>query len=279
MMATSAVEKIDYWQASILKEMELSRAQFTHFAFEKHVHLDYHIGVVCHGGQRYHHRGSEYRLTPGNISTLNPDESHNGQSIADGGYEALVMSLPTSYVQQVGEALNQGELYFSTPILDDPKLRAYFIRLHSQLTLHQANITPLEAETLLLGFISELFYRHGKLRNLPSSQARLSGAQLDNIKQQFHQGLDQEFELEQLALSVGLSKFQFLRQFKAATGMTPHAYLKRLRLEYAKKALMRGDSAISTAYDLGFFDQSHFNKAFKRAFLITPAHFQKRVTP
>lgn len=61
--------------------------------------------------------------------------------------------------------------------------------------------------------------------------------------------------------------------------MTPHAYLKRLRLEYAKKALMRGDSAISTAYDLGFFDQSHFNKAFKRAFLITPAHFQKRVTP
>ncbi|MCG9714196.1 AraC family transcriptional regulator [Shewanella insulae] len=279
MMATSAVEKIDYWQASILKEMELSRARFTHFAFEKHVHLDYHIGVVSHGGQRYHHRGCEYLLTPGNLSTLNPDESHNGQSIADGGYEALVMSLPTSYVQQVGQALNQGELFFNAPIQDDPWLRNYFIRLHQQLTLYQANISPMEAETLLLGFISELFYRHGKLRNLPSNSAKLSGAQLESIKQQFHSGLDQEFALEQLALTVGLSKFQFLRQFKAATGMTPHAYLKRLRLEYAKKALMRGDSAINTAHGLGFFDQSHFNKAFKQAFLITPAHFQKRVTP
>ena len=279
MMATSAVERIDYWQASVLKEMELSRAQFTHFAFEKHVHLDYHIGVVSHGGQRYHHRGSEYRLTPGGLSTLNPDESHNGQSLDDSGYEALVMSLPTGYVQQVGEALNQDQLYFSAPILNDARLRGYFIRLHRQLTLHQANISPLEAETLLLGFISELFYRHGKLRNLPTSHAKLSGAQLDDIKQQFHQELDQEFELEQLASSIGLSKFQFLRQFKAATGMTPHAYLKRLRLEYAKKALMRGDSATSTAFELGFFDQSHFNKAFKRAFLITPAHFQRRVTP
>ncbi|ASJ97260.1 AraC family transcriptional regulator [Shewanella marisflavi] len=278
MILSGTVEKIDYWQSSILKEVELSRAQFTHFAFEKHVHLDYHIGVVCRGGQRYHHKGCEYRLTPGNLSTLNPDESHNGQSITDTGYEALVMSLPTSYVKQVGDALNQSELYFSAPLLDDARLRTYFIQLHRQLTHYQQSTSALEAETLLLGFISELFYRHGQLHNLPENRAKLSGLQLEQIKQQFHEGLDQEFDLEQLALSVGLSKFQFLRQFKAATGMTPLAYLKRLRLEYAKKALMRGDSAISTAYELGFFDQSHFNKAFKRAFLTTPAHFQKLVT-
>ncbi len=59
--------------------------------------------------------------------------------------------------------------------------------------------------------------------------------------------------------------------------MTPHAYLKRIRLEYAKKALLRGDSVISVAQQVGFFDQSHLNKAFKRAFLLSPQAFQRRM--
>jgi len=60
-------------------------------------------------------------------------------------------------------------------------------------------------------------------------------------------------------------------------GITPHAYLKRVRLEYAKKALMKGGNLSDVAYQVGFFDQSHFNKAFKNAYLITPSHFQRRV--
>jgi AraC-like DNA-binding protein len=274
---SQSVETIEYWHPSILKEMELSRARFKSFAFEKHVHLDYHIGVVSQGAQQYQHKGQHYQLTPSGISTLNPDESHNGQSIAPQGYCAHVMSLPIEFVNSIASELKQQSLFFKAPIVEDHRLRQHFFTLHQLLTEKQHSASSLHTETLLTAFITELFCRYGSIRGEAVSNSKLSLTQIEMIKQQLHEQLDGDVELASLANSIGLSKFQFLRQFKSATGMTPHAYLTRLRLEYAKKALIRGNRAIDTAHQVGFFDQSHFNKAFKRAFLITPAHFQRKL--
>lgn len=257
--------------------MELSRARFTSFAFEKHVHLDYHIGVVSHGAQQYLHKGQHYQLTPNCLSTLNPDESHNGQSIDPSGYCAHVMSLPVNFINDIATELKQKSLFFNAPIAEDLQLRQQFLLLHQLLTEQQHSVSSLQTETLLTAFITELFCRYAAITGETTSTTKLSLTQMDMIKQQLHEQLHGNIELASLANSIDLSKFQFLRQFKSATGMTPHAYLTRLRLEYAKKALIRGNTAIDTAYLVGFFDQSHFNKAFKRAFLTTPAQFQRKL--
>ncbi|MFT5789127.1 MAG: AraC-like DNA-binding protein [Shewanella sp.] len=269
-------EKIQYWQPSIVKEMELSKAHFNHFAFDQHVHLDYHLGVVDFGCQEYRHKGSSYRLSPQQISTLNPDESHNGFSFSQNGYQAHVMSLPTEYVKALESEFNQ-PLFFNQPLCQDPFLYQCFLTIHNQLTYGQNQVSPLQAETMLMAFMTELFLRNNENPLQQQNHYRLSKQQLNTIKALFHADIGSSFDLASLANIVGLSKFQFLRQFKSATGMTPHAYLKRMRLEYAKKALVSGFSVGETAQQVGFFDQSHFNKAFKHAFLTTPTQFKHQV--
>ncbi|WP_076415448.1 AraC family transcriptional regulator [Shewanella sp. UCD-KL12] len=270
-------EKIEYWHNPIAPEIELSRASFQHFEFDQHVHLDYHIGVVTKGGQKYQHKGSSYQLDKGFISTLNPDEAHNGQSTQEQGYQASIMSIPVEYVNHVASELKLKEQFFRDPLVWAPDLHQAFSQLHHSLTCQQMSQNRLAIETHLLALTTELFTRFGSVKTGDTVNHKLSAQQLLDIKSQFHDELYREFQLDDLAASAGLSKFQFLRQFKSATGMTPHAYLKRIRLEYAKKALAKGQAAIDIAQQVGFFDQSHLNKAFKSAFLITPSHFQKRV--
>jgi AraC-like DNA-binding protein len=272
------IEKIEYWHNPILPNIELSSANVEKFSFERHVHLDYHIGIVTSGCQQYSHQGKVYHLAPGFISTLNPDEAHNGDNITLGGYQSHVMALPVDYVNDISLEMGQAETFFNAPLVNNAVLSNTFLHLHQLLTTEQASSAKLQIETTMMAFITELFIHNGGIPvQQYSSTKKLSIQQLNYIRALFHDEPSQSFQLDELAQNLDLSKFQFLRQFKQSMGMTPHAYLKRVRLEYAKKALMKGGNLSDVAYQVGFFDQSHFNKAFKNAYLITPSHFQRRV--
>ncbi|WP_299495390.1 AraC family transcriptional regulator [uncultured Shewanella sp.] len=272
---------IHYWQHPSIAEMAVSRARFQHFTFEKHVHLDYHVGLISQGSQRYSHKGQQYHVGNTVLSTLNPDEVHDGTSHQEEGYTANVMSIPIHYFHHITQELKHTSCYFQHAILPCSQLCQAFLQLHHLLTQQDKNNidSQLIKETTTMAFTTELILRHckGSLAD-PKHSFSLSHQQLKNIKSLFHSQLTHAFKLEELATQTGLSQFQFLRQFKKATGITPHAYLKCLRLEYAKKALLKGDKSTSIAHNMGFFDQSHFNKTFKAAYLMTPSHFQRQIT-
>lgn len=60
-------------------------------------------------------------------------------------------------------------------------------------------------------------------------------------------------------------------------GVTPYQYLMSQRLEQARIALSSGAVNIAlTAHELGFNDQSHFTRAFKSHFGMTPSQFIKQ---
>ncbi len=83
--------------------------------------------------------------------------------------------------------------------------------------------------------------------------------------------------LDEVARVVHLSPSYFSRLFKAETGQTFSDYLLSLRIEYAKNFLRRKDCTLTeVAEQTGFFDQSHFIKAFKHATGVTPGLYRKR---
>lgn len=81
--------------------------------------------------------------------------------------------------------------------------------------------------------------------------------------------------LRALAAMAGLSRFHFLRRFRAAAGTSPHQYLIALRLRAAAERLRSSqDPVISIALDVGFNDLSHFNLLFRRSFGVAPSRWR-----
>jgi AraC family transcriptional regulator len=82
--------------------------------------------------------------------------------------------------------------------------------------------------------------------------------------------------LGQMAAVARLSPYHFARQFKAATGLPPHQYVIRCRVERAKQVLQDGDdmSLAEVAAHAGFSDQSQFSRHFKRLVGVTPGQFR-----
>jgi transcriptional regulator GlxA family with amidase domain len=75
----------------------------------------------------------------------------------------------------------------------------------------------------------------------------------------------------------GLAERSFTRRFKAATGLSPLAYVHTLRLEEAKLLLERSDRPVEAiAEDVGYEDAAFFGRLFRRQVGLTPAQYRRR---
>ena len=83
-----------------------------------------------------------------------------------------------------------------------------------------------------------------------------------------------DFNIEKFCKITGMSRMQLHRKMKALTGVSPHAYIRKARLNLAAELLRNNDLNIAEiGYMVGFNDPSFFAKSFKEQFGITPKEF------
>ena len=83
----------------------------------------------------------------------------------------------------------------------------------------------------------------------------------------------QEVTLSDMADAAGVSTFHLSRLFKKTMGMSPHQYLVEVRVHSAHALLAagpQGPSLAEVAAAVGFSDQSHLTRQFKRILGTTP---------
>jgi AraC family transcriptional regulator len=92
--------------------------------------------------------------------------------------------------------------------------------------------------------------------------------------------LDTDLTVSGIAQAVGMSPYHFTRLFKESTGQSPHQYVVDARVRKAKELLTTGKFTISEAAShLGFADQSHLTRHFKRVFGLPPKKLLSRRRP
>lgn len=106
--------------------------------------------------------------------------------------------------------------------------------------------------------------------------ARLSDEELSRLERHILRNLDTPLTLDDLASLVGRSRFHFSRLFKASTGVTPHQYVVRRRVERARELLRTGGVIADVAVAVGFASQSHLTAHIRRAFGCTPGQLIAR---
>ena len=90
-----------------------------------------------------------------------------------------------------------------------------------------------------------------------------------------NENLGRELSVDELAEQAYLSRYHFMRLFKAQTGSTVHAYVRQKRLLYAARLIREGESAARAAVESGFSDYSAFHRAFRESFGISPGQLKK----
>ncbi len=78
---------------------------------------------------------------------------------------------------------------------------------------------------------------------------------------------------DHLAEAAGTRPFRLIRAFKRQHGLPPHAYLTQLRVRRARDMIAAGCPPALAAAEVGFADQSHLNRHFKRILGITPGRY------
>jgi len=126
--------------------------------------------------------------------------------------------------------------------------------------------TPLALEGLAL----ELGARVGRQREIGRREPRLDAV---------HDILGAEFSsppsLSQVAHELGLHPSHLARIFRARYGESIGEHSRRLRLEWSAHLLTSSDETlVSIAERAGFADQSHFTRAFKARFGLTPGRYR-----
>src|SRR5262245_26530393 len=105
----------------------------------------------------------------------------------------------------------------------------------------------------------------------------LSRAKLRLVLDYLNAYLDRNISLPELANLAEMSQFHFLRSFRASAGKTPHRYLIDRRVEVARSILLHEDVPLAeVAYRVGFADQSHLTRHFRRIVGVPPGSLRRQ---
>ncbi|HEX6183884.1 MAG TPA: AraC family transcriptional regulator [Pyrinomonadaceae bacterium] len=103
----------------------------------------------------------------------------------------------------------------------------------------------------------------------------LSGSRLRRVLSYIADNHERDLSLEDIAGEAAMSTFHFAREFKRATGTTPHQHLLKLRVERAKELLVGSQLPLAeVGLRTGFSHQSHFTRLFRRFTGTTPQSYR-----
>jgi AraC family transcriptional regulator len=108
----------------------------------------------------------------------------------------------------------------------------------------------------------------------------LSGQRLRRVLAFVADNYERDLSLGDLAGEAGMSTFHFAREFKRATGTTPHQHLIKFRVEHAKALLAEGEMPLAeVGLRSGFSHQSHFTRLFRKLTGTTPQSYRHMIQP
>lgn len=256
--------------------IESIRAHFQGHAYDPHWHDSFLVGVTEQGVQQFNCRRIRHFSTPGKVFMLEPGELHDGHAPTEEGFTYSMLYLDPQWLERelltlFEHAPHNCQLGFTQTLSQDRGLAT--VISHAFRALHDSDLRIVRQSAVddLLGALT----RHMDWRKRLSPDPRLPlSAQI--ARDFLHAHGCEDIGLDDLARACGVDRFRLTRAFKAAFGLAPHAYLIQLRLAKARQLLARGVSPVQVASAVGFADQSHMGRWFRRAYRLTPADYRKR---
>jgi len=251
------------WRPAVTGVAEVLHAHFPRHAYPSHTHDTWTVLVVDSGTVVYDLGRTEHATQQRSVTLLPPHVPHDGRGATPDGFRKRVVYLDaeTLDVRRVGRAVDQ-------PVCLDPELLREVHLLHEALR-HPGD--ELEAAGSL-ALVVEHLARHLGGDGSPGGTG-VDTALAARLRELLDAHVVPGISLAASASELDAHPATLVRAFRRELGISPHRYLTGRRIDAARRLLLAGQAPADVAAEVGFHDQSHLTRHFKRVLGVTPGSF------
>jgi len=218
-------------------------------------------------------------VTPGTLQVTEPGAQ--ARCLFRGAYDVLHLHVPNVLIAKLGGEASESE---ATPLRSGPAFTQDPVVERLARALVAADeiggaCGQLYVECISTAIVARLLAapRRAAEGGARPKVAELARWRLRRVMEYVEANLAETVSLADLAAAAGLTRMHFAAQFRAATGLPPHEYLLRRRIERAQEMLAEDrESLVDIALSVGFQTQSHFTSVFKRFVGQPPRAWRQR---
>jgi len=254
---------IEAWAPRVPGIREVFHAHLVDYAYPPHCHESWAVLIVDAGAIRYDLDRRRCGAAGPTVTILPPGVAHDGRPAPGAsGFRKRELYLDPAFFPAglTGAAVDHTSI-------SDPPLRAALARLHDALR-RDAESLAAEARLALIG---ERITGH--LTRAPAPALAPEPGVAGQLRLLLDEHLTSQLSLAWAAARLDRSVPHLVRSFTRQFGLSPHAYVIGRRIEAARRLILHGAAPADVATAVGFYDQAHFTRHFKRHTATTPAAF------
>jgi AraC-like DNA-binding protein len=239
----------------------------------RYVSPSYMAVLLQNATGQFRYRACELICPPGAVTLIDPEEVFLAWHQARGAPATITHLLiaPEVLLRAHAETGRMGLVHLAPAPENGAELASAILHLERQIHARLPALGLQETLALLLEMLAPNMRSSAAHGGLHERRA------VAKIRALLHERIEEEISLDDLAAEAGLTKPYLVRVFAREVGLPPHEYLMHLRVARATRLLSRGMPAGDVAHGVGFYDQSHLNRWFKKVIGVTPGRYARAI--
>ncbi|MEN6411376.1 MAG: AraC family transcriptional regulator [Veillonellales bacterium] len=264
-----------------IKYPELSNLGIVHgknisHSLLRHAHSTFCVTAIIKGARKCSGRDNDFIIAREKVTLMGPGVVHACQSQTE-RYSYVTVCVNPSSIHEALERLDRPAcVNLDMPLtgVDDHALYSSVVSLAMSIEYF---VSDLAVETEYYNFIGSLLPYFSNQKLIPAVFGR-NDKMVNTVCEYVTDNYDQNISLREICRLVNLSPFYLTRIFSETVGVPPHLFLNLVRIRKAKSLLGSWPSLTDVAAKVGFFDQSHFIRTFKKIVGMTPKEYKQGIT-
>ncbi len=247
---------------------ELNHGKKYFLDYSKHSHETFALSILRSGEieVEFHSKPSQI-LSPNKIVVFNPNEVHRTKSKKKENIDYFTLHLDAKWCKNVQ---NEEDFMNLQNLIEEENIYKELLQIFTSIINTDTEININRLKTILERILTEYKSFH------KSNESVDEHIIFKEVEKYIQNNLCHAITLSDISKAIGYNEFYIIRVFKKKFGLTPHAFLINKRIEKARQELTqnRDINLSQLSCDVGFYDQSHFCKVFKRVFAKTPNNYK-----
>lgn len=248
-----------------------------------HYHDFYEIHATLEGVGTFYLDGKEFDIGPGTVSLICYNDLHRIIKQNTNYFERVYIFLTPDFLRNSSTKWTNLEACFESPggkrsrmLKTDP------VQLKEQLAFIDEQPDPekfgsdIDYQQQIIKYMMFLNQLAQSEENESTPKLVIENERVERMIQYITEHISNPLTLDEMEQHFFVSKYYITREFKKYTGLTFHQYVMKKKLLYAKQLLREYENSSEIYGRCGFTSYSHFLKAFKKEFQMTPKEFVQK---